>query len=58
VKALMGRETVILPQLPSQVERESTKITTVAVQMLVKAWLLLTTKALEASKSLRITKTR
>ena len=54
----MGRETVILPQLPSQVERESTKITTVAVQMLAKVWLLLTTKALEASKSLRITKTR
>ena len=54
----MGRETVILPQPPSQVERESTKITTVAVQMLAKVWLLLTTKALEASKSLRITKTR
>jgi hypothetical protein len=58
VKALMGRETVIRPQPPSQVERENTKITTVAVQMLAKAWLLLTTKALEASKSLRITKTR
>jgi hypothetical protein len=58
VKALMGRETVILPQLPSLAERESTKITTVVVQMLVKVWLLLTTKALEASKSLRITKTR
>ena len=54
----MDRETVILPQLPSQVERESTKITTVAVQMLAKVWQLLTTKALEASKSLKITKTR
>ena len=54
----MDRETVILPQLPSQAERENTKITTVAVQMLAKVWQLLTTKALEASKSLKITKTR
>ena len=54
----MDRETVIRPQLPSQVERESTKITTVVVQMLVKVWLLLTTKVLEVSKSLKITKTR
>ena len=54
----MGRETAILPLLPSQVERESTKIATVVAQMQAKGWLLLITKALQASRSLKITKIR